>query len=142
MLHKTPEEENSILVKSGEFFPAGSTVNSGILEVSPSARARDIDFSVSDTKTIVILVPAFTDGRAFSLASQLRTLGFKGIIRVRGPIFADQYPLALRCGIDEVEISRTEAARQPQNQWLEAMGRKKETYLERLGNSANITTQG
>ena len=67
---------------------------------------------------IAIEFPAMTDGRGFSLARQLRALGFAGRLRATGSLIADQYAMARRVGFDEVEITPALAARQPQDQWL------------------------
>ncbi|MBB4197925.1 hypothetical protein CCR94_18935 [Rhodoblastus sphagnicola] len=77
---------------------------------------------------IAIAFPSATDGRGFSLARQLRRLGFKGILRASGPLFSDQFPQALACGFDEVEIPDANAARQPVQQWLDALKRVTVTY--------------
>lgn len=67
----------------------------------------------------LILVPfsSNADGRGFSLASQLRVLGFTGHIRAHGHILVDQFYAALRCGFDDVEISDSQAKRNPEHQW-------------------------
>jgi len=69
-----------------------------------------------DLKEIVPLVPnlalielefpAFTDGRAYSQATQLREqFGFRGEIRARGNILIDQLQFMRRCGFDSFEIT-------------------------------------
>jgi uncharacterized protein (DUF934 family) len=45
-------------------------------------------------------------------------MGFKGRLRARGHVLADQYAMARRVGFDEVEISDDLATRQPADQWL------------------------
>ena len=76
--------------------------------------------------------PSFADGRGFSIARRLRELGFKGTIRAKGHILADQFPLALRCGFDEVEPDEDLLARQPEEQWLEALTYHPTTYQDRV----------
>ena len=49
--------------------------------------------------------PSFADGRGFTLARLLRLRGYKGRLRARGHVIADQYAMARRSGFDEVEIS-------------------------------------
>ncbi|MBE3639387.1 DUF934 domain-containing protein [Mangrovicoccus algicola] len=61
--------------------------------------------------------PAFSDGRGFTIAGQLRRMGFRGRLRARGHVIADQYAMARRMGFDEVEISDELAHRQPEDQW-------------------------
>lgn len=77
---------------------------------------------------IAIRFPSATDGRGFSLARQLRRLGYKGVLRASGPLFPDQFPQALACGFDEVEIPDANAARQPVAQWLAALNRVTLSY--------------
>ena len=67
---------------------------------------------------IVVPFPKSADGRAFSLARQLRQLGYSGTIRAEGHVLVDQFRAALRVGIDEVAISDDQAARNPEDQWL------------------------
>lgn len=75
--------------------------------------------------------PAFNDGRGFSLARQLRLLGFCGRLRAKG-LLADQYAMARRCGFDEVEISPELAARQDEPQWLARANWQAGNYQQRL----------
>ena len=67
---------------------------------------------------IAVEFPAMTDGRGFTLARQLRELGFTGRLRATGKLISDQYAMARRVGFDEVEITAELAARQPAGQWL------------------------
>lgn len=62
--------------------------------------------------------PSAADGRGFSIARQLRLMGYRGRLRARGHVIADQYAMARRAGFDEVEISDALAARQPEADWL------------------------
>jgi uncharacterized protein (DUF934 family) len=71
-----------------------------------------------DIRMIRIDFPSFSDGRGFTLARRLRMMGFKGQLRARGHVLADQYAMARRVGFDEIEISDALAQRQPQDQWL------------------------
>lgn len=62
--------------------------------------------------------PSFADGRGFTIARQLRRMGYAGRLRARGHVIADQYTMARRSGFDEVEIDEDLAKRQPEAQWL------------------------
>jgi len=73
---------------------------------------------LADLRLIRIDFPSFADGRGFTLGRRLRMMGFKGRLRARGHVLADQYAMARRVGFDEVEISDTLATRQPADQWL------------------------
>ena len=62
--------------------------------------------------------PSFADGRGFTIARRLRLMGYKGGLRAKGHIIADQYTMARRSGFDEVEIGMDLARRQPEAQWI------------------------
>ncbi|MEO1198272.1 MAG: DUF934 domain-containing protein [Pseudomonadota bacterium] len=84
---------------------------------------------------IAIAFPAFSDGRGFGIGRWLRRLGYIGRLRAEGHVIADQYPLALACGFDEVAIDGDLAARQDASQWrLPRQGLP--SYQDRLQASA------
>ncbi|SFA98861.1 Uncharacterized conserved protein, DUF934 family [Poseidonocella pacifica] len=76
--------------------------------------------------------PSFSDGRGFTIARQLRLLGFQGRLRAHGHVIADQYAMARRCGFDEVEIADDLAERQPEDQWLARANWQAHNYQARL----------
>lgn len=102
------------------------------VDLPPDARPSTLEGLIGAVSAIRILFPSFADGRGFSLAKRLRRMGFEDLLRAKGHILADQYPLALRSGFDEIEIMAEQAGRQPQAQWLEALRRVDSGYLERL----------
>jgi phosphoadenosine phosphosulfate reductase len=54
---------------------------------------------------IALVFPKFSNGRAYSLARQLREVhGYRREIRATGDVLLDQIPLMLRCGFDALEI--------------------------------------
>lgn len=79
-------------------------------------------------ETIAVDFPSFSDGRGFSLARRLRALGFRGRLRARGRLIADQYPLARAVGFDEVEVGAEIAARQAEASWRAAARRGAPLY--------------
>lgn len=81
---------------------------------------------------IRIAFPAFNDGRGFTLARRLRTMGYAGRLRAAGPVIADQYAMFRRVGFDEVEIPDEMAARQPQDQWQFRADWRAHDYQSRL----------
>jgi uncharacterized protein (DUF934 family) len=81
---------------------------------------------------IAIAFPSFADGRGFSVARQLRQIGYRGTIRATGRLIADQYAHARRVGFDEVAISEDIAARQPEDQWITRAGWRDHFYQKRL----------
>ena len=71
---------------------------------------------------IVIEFSAYADGRGFSIAHRLRhSLGYQGKIWGRGSLIADQYALAVQCGVDAVLVEEELLERQPIDQWQEAL---------------------
>ena len=55
---------------------------------------------------IVLLFPAFTDGRCYSFARLLRDrYGYKGEIRAQGDILHDQLFYMAQCGINSFEMA-------------------------------------
>ncbi|SHG34591.1 DUF934 domain-containing protein [Cognatishimia maritima] len=76
--------------------------------------------------------PSAADGRGFTIARQLRLMGFKGRLRAKGHVLADQYAMARRSGFDEVEISDDLAARQPEDQWQFRADWQAHDYQNRL----------
>ncbi len=56
-------------------------------------------------QTIVIEFPAFTDGRALSLAVLLRKqFGYKGHLRATGATHEDIVHYIIRCGFDQIDV--------------------------------------
>ena len=76
--------------------------------------------------------PSFSDGRGFTIARQLRRMGYDGRLRAAGHVIADQYAMARRSGFDEVEIDEDLAARQPEPQWLARADWRSHSYQNRL----------
>lgn len=75
------------------------------LEASESPELIGAD--VHKIALIVLHVPYFRDGRAFSWARLLRTrLGYKGEIRVSGHVLRDQVAFFARVGVDSFELPR------------------------------------
>jgi uncharacterized protein (DUF934 family) len=89
----------------------------GALDLANTDDPTSLAPYLTDIRLIRIAFPAFSDGRGFTLARRLRMMGFKGRLRAKGHVLADQYAMARRVGIDEIEISQDLAARQPVEQW-------------------------
>lgn len=83
-------------------------------------------------RMIRIEFPSAADGRGFTLARQLRLMGYAGRMRACGHVIADQYAMARRSGFDEVEISDDLARRQPQDQWIFRATWRAHDYQARL----------
>lgn len=78
---------------------------------------QDIAAHLPRLDLIVIPFASSSDGRGFSLAAQLRQMGYEGHIRAQGHILVDQFRAALRSGFTDVVISADQAARNPEVQW-------------------------
>jgi len=93
---------------------------------------NDVDLDtleLAELTTILIDFPAFTDGRGFSIARQLRTqYDFKGELIADGPLIPDQYSMALQCGFDAVTVDQDTFARQSEANWRDAMAAFDLTY--------------
>ena len=76
--------------------------------------------------------PSFADGRGFTIARHLRDMGYRGRLRAKGHVIADQYAMARRAGFDEVEIDDDLARRQPEDQWLARADWQAHDYQNRL----------
>jgi uncharacterized protein (DUF934 family) len=90
---------------------------------------------------IAIAFPAFSDGRGFSLAKQLRNAGFKGVLRARGALIPDQFRQAIACGFDEIELDDERLARQPLDHWLAALGRQSARYQGGFAGMTSVLDQ-
>jgi uncharacterized protein (DUF934 family) len=87
---------------------------------------------LNNAAMIRIDFPSSADGRGFTLAAMLRRAGYKGRLRAKGHVLADQYAMARRAGFDEVEIDDALAARQPQDQWQFRADWQNHNYQTRL----------
>ena len=59
----------------------------------------------SAPSAVLIEVPAFTDGKVFSLSKQLRYLGFTGDIIVSGNFIVDQVGYLSQCGVSTFVVN-------------------------------------
>lgn len=88
--------------------------------------------AVNEATHIRVVIGSFADGRGFTLARQLRRMGFSGRLRAAGPLIADQYAMARRAGFDEVEIPDSVAARHIEAHWRARADWQKPSHQERL----------
>ena len=77
-----------------------------------------------DQPVVRLQVDGFADGRGFSVARQLRLLGFAGVIEVIGDLLPDQLPMAVASGIDAILIRAEHAKRCEENHWRLKSGDK------------------
>lgn len=102
------------------------------IDLPSSADPMELAGRLRTTRMIRIDFPSFADGRGFTIARQLRLMGYKGRLRARGHVIADQYAMARRAGFDEIEISADLAERQPEDHWLFRADWKAHDYQSRL----------
>ena len=81
--------------------------------------------------TVRLQVDGFADGRGFSVARQLRLLGFTGDIEVIGDLLPDQLPMATASGIDAILIRPDHARRCEESQWRRKSGDKNRFNYQR-----------
>ncbi len=106
--------------------------HSGAVDLSQTDAADALIPYLGQLTLIRIAFPAFSDGRAFTIARRLRSLGYRGTLRAVGPVIVDQYPMARRVGFDQVEIPDDLALRQPETQWLSRSTWRDNDYQARL----------
>jgi uncharacterized protein (DUF934 family) len=102
------------------------------VDLASNAEPASLAGLLGQIDLIRIDFPSFADGRGFTIAAQLRRMGFLGRLRARGHVIADQYAMARRSGFDEVEISDDLATRQPEPQWLARADWQAHDYQARL----------
>jgi uncharacterized protein (DUF934 family) len=131
----------SIIVTDKGFGPDDWTAPISALEDARTGHGIDLPSSADPQELagrlpgidlIRVDFPSFADGRGFTIARHLRLMGYKGRLRARGHVIADQYAMARRAGFDEIEISDDLAARQPQDQWLFRADWRAHDYQARL----------
>jgi len=105
----------SVIVRDDGFHADDFTGTA--VEIAPDTAPTALPALIEGAALVRISFPAFSDGRGFTLARQVRAAGFTGPLRAAGHVLADQYAMARRSGFDEVEISDELAARQGPEQW-------------------------
>jgi len=92
------------------------------IQIDVDTELEDIIAYFDQLHLIVIEFASFVDGRGFSIAGRLRqSLNYAGEIWANGNLFADQYPLAVQCGIDGVVVDEQLLQRQPVEHWRQAI---------------------
>ena len=114
------------------FAPPGDAGPGRGLDLEPGADFAALAERLARVPAVRIAFAAFSDGRGFTLARQLRAAGFAGRLRAAGNVLADQYAMARRAGFDEVEIDEGLARRQPEDQWRARADWRAHDYQSRL----------
>ena len=113
-------------------LPANDAGGVMAVDLGPADDPAALADRIARIDLIRVAFKAFNDGRGFTLARQLRALGYQGRLRAAGHLIADQYAMARRAGFDEVEIGDDLAARQPEAQWLARANWRAHDYQARL----------
>lgn len=108
------------------------------VEIGNTVKAGTLQPHFARLALIAIAFPAYGDGRGYSIARQLRALGYTGTLRAVGPLIADQFHYALACGFDEIELPAASAARQPEAQWQGALAQRSASYQRGYAQPGNI----
>ncbi len=102
------------------------------VDLASNVEPADLAGHLGRIALIRVDFPSFADGRGFTIAAQLRRMGYQCRLRARGHVLADQYAMARRAGYDEVEIDDALAARQPEGQWLARANWRAHDYQARM----------
>lgn len=102
------------------------------VDIPSDAAPAGLANRLPDIDMIRVAFPSSADGRGFTIARQLRLMGYQGRLRAHGHVIADQYAMARRSGFDEIEIDDDLAARQPEAQWLARADWQAHDYQSRL----------
>jgi uncharacterized protein (DUF934 family) len=84
---------------------------------------------------IILPFPSFTDGRAYSLARQLREGGYRGELRASGNVLPDQLQFMRQVGFDAFDVGE----RFPAEVWLSASHQMSLAYQRGLYRPAGET---
>ena len=109
----------------------GNTEAFEFVDIDASIKPSDLD-ELLYASAIRIVFGSCADGRFLTVGRQLRLRGYSGHIRAAGPLVPDQFPMALKLGIDSVEISSEHAARCTEDQWIAHARRTQGNYQRRL----------
>ncbi len=103
-------------------------------EVPNTARIEEIRPWLDRLDLIALPFPAFTDGRAYSLARQIRQHGFAGELRATGNVLPDQLQFMAQVGFDSFEVSD----RYSPDVWLSALSRLNLSYQGAAGGARHV----
>ena len=107
---------------------------------SNAQRAEALSTFLPRLSVVVLAFPAFNDGRAYSIARQLRDFGYRGELRATGNVLPDQLQMMLQVGFDAFDIGE----RFPLEAWQAASKQMSLAYqrgLFRRSSEAEIWTE-
>ena len=117
-----------VINSQGQFETTGALE---FVDIDASVASADLD-ELLQSSAIRIVFGSYADGRFLTLGRQLRLRGYSGHIRAAGPLVPDQFPMALKLGIDSAEISSEHAARCTEDQWIAHAARTQGNYQRLL----------
>jgi uncharacterized protein (DUF934 family) len=103
-------------------------------------RAEALSLFLPRLSLVILAFPAFNDGRSYSIARQLRQMGYRGELRATGNVLPDQLQFMLQVGFDAFDIGE----RFPVSIWQAASRQMSLAYqrgLCRRGGEAEIWTE-
>ena len=116
---------------------AASVARIGV-RLSGDDAVADIADALDTLDLVALTFPAFSDGRAYSVARLLRERhGFRGELRAVGNVLRDQASLMARCGFDAFELG----AQVSIDGWLTALSEISVCYqpaADRRGTASSI----
>jgi uncharacterized protein (DUF934 family) len=110
------------------------------LEIAPTADLQPLHTHLDNIRHIRITFPIFSDGRGYTLARQLRLLGYRGHLRAAGALLPDQYGIARQVGFDAIELTPEQAHRHPEAYWHFRADWSQYDYQARLGSNLSQQT--
>ena len=119
----------TVVINNQGRFGVGEVLE--FVDIDASIASDDLD-ELLQSSAIRIAFGSCADGRFLTLGRQLRLRGYRGHIRAAGPLVPDQFPMALKLGIDSAEISSEHAARCTEDQWIAHATRTQGNYQRRL----------
>jgi uncharacterized protein (DUF934 family) len=91
-------------------------------------KAEALNLYLARLGLLVLAFPSFTDGRAYSIARQLRLDGYRGELRAVGDVLPDQLQFMSQVGFDSFEVG----GRFTESQWQKAAKQMSLTYQHGL----------
>ena len=119
----------TVIVNNLGQFDIGEVLE--FVDIDVSFSSNDLD-ELLQSSAVRIIFGSCADGRFLTLGRQLRLRGYSGQIRAAGPLLPDQFPMALKLGIDSAEISSEHAIRCTEDQWIAHATRTQGNYQRRL----------
>jgi len=105
------------------------------IRVPPDLDVETLAGHLDPVQLVVLVLPKFKDGRAFSQARLLRSrIGFSGEIRATGHVIPDQLQFLYRCGVDTIDLPQGANLQT----WERAMRRFEQFYQPSLRGSETV----